>query len=231
MKARVYTVLGIMTLLLNLSPTQAQESPGANLPPLAPPIRSLDSAIQDLTYSRQNQEIPAVQTAPVQSAPEHGSPVSQAAAPASAPVSANAPEASPAAESVLQQPSSNETVAPESLSQLQGKAGSQPNFKSPVVFIYEFTASWCPSCRKLAPVVEKAAAKYGGFVQYTPVDVDKNQELVKQLNVAQIPTLMVIDRRGRMLNRLVGLQQGAQIDTILDHYRQQTIASLSRKTH
>lgn len=99
-------------------------------------------------------------------------------------------------------------------------------FQSPVVYIYEFSATWCPSCRRLAPVVEEAAEKYGSFVQYVPINVDKNQDLVKKLNIAQIPTVMVVDRRGRVLNRLVGLEQGSQIDVILGHYKAQTLASL-----
>lgn len=102
---------------------------------------------------------------------------------------------------------------------------------SPLVYVYEFSASWCPSCRKLKPIVEQAAAKYRGFAQLVPVNVDRNQNLTRSLNVAQIPTVMVVDRSGRMLNRLVGLQQGEQIDLILDHYRKQSMASVPGGTH
>lgn len=108
-------------------------------------------------------------------------------------------------------------------------AATDAKFASPIVYVYEFGANWCPSCRKLAPLVEEAAQKYEGFAQYIPVNVDKNQDLVKQLNIAQIPTVMVVDKRGRMLNRLVGFQQGIQLEQILQHYKAQTIASLSRK--
>lgn len=108
-------------------------------------------------------------------------------------------------------------------------AATDAKFASPIVYVYEFGANWCPSCRKLAPLVEEVAQKYEGFAQYIPVNVDKNQDLVKQLNIAQIPTVMVVDKRGRMLNRLVGFQQGIQLEQILQHYKAQTIASLSRK--
>ena len=97
---------------------------------------------------------------------------------------------------------------------------------TPVLWIYEFSAGWCPSCRKLSPVVEEAVKKYKGFVQYVPVDIDDNQALAKKLNIDLIPTVMVVDNSGRTLNRLVGLQQGVQIEAILNQYRDQQTASL-----
>ncbi len=144
----------------------------------------------------------------------------------SAPVTALSPAQAPS-----EQPATpmNEAVATPAQADASQAPETQSKFSSPVVFVYEFGASWCPSCRKLAPLVEEAAQKYDGFAQYIPVNVDKNQELVKQLNIAQIPTVMVVDKRGRMLNRLVGFQQGVQLEQILQHYRAQTIASLSRK--
>jgi len=143
-----------------------------------------------------------------------------------APVAAMSPVQAPEQSA----PSVNESAA---INPPQADASQAPEaqarFSSPIVYIYEFGASWCPSCRKLAPLVEETAQKYEGFAQYIPVNVDKNQELVKQLNIAQIPTVMVVDKRGRMLNRLVGFQQGVQLEQILQHYKAQTIASLSRK--
>lgn len=100
----------------------------------------------------------------------------------------------------------------------------------PVVFVYEFSAGWCPSCRKLSPLLKQTAKKYKGFAQLVPVDVDRNQDLSRRFNVAQIPTVMVFDKNGRMLNRLIGYQQGEQIEVILDHYKKQALAANSATT-
>lgn len=170
-------------------------------PPAAPAIQSLDSAINQM-QARQA-------TAPMSEAPVQTSAAVPASAPA-IPASTNAAENSPATNA-------------------SAESASKSSIQSPVVYIYEFGAKWCPSCRKLAPMVEETAAKYEGFAEYIPVNVDKNQELVRQLNVAQIPTVMIVDKRGRMLNRLVGLQQGVQLEQILEHYKAQTIASAARK--
>lgn len=98
---------------------------------------------------------------------------------------------------------------------------------SPMLFVYEFSAKWCPSCKMLNPVVEKAARKYAGFARYLHIDVDKNKDVAGQLNIQQIPTVIIVDRNGRVLNRLTGYGQGAQIDIILDHYRNSAMAALS----
>jgi thioredoxin 1 len=117
------------------------------------------------------------------------------------------------------------TVAP----QLASAPDSQPAQTAasmPLLWVYEFSAPWCPSCRQLSPLLEEAAGKYSGFVQYVPVNVDANREVLKRLQIDLIPTVMVIDRNGRLLNRLVGLQQGVQIGEILQHYKTEATATL-----
>lgn len=91
----------------------------------------------------------------------------------------------------------------------------------PYVKVYEFGARWCPSCRQLKPVVHDTMEKYKGFGDFTYVDTDRNPDLVRQLNILQIPQVIIVDRRGRMLNRLTGYEQGLQLDAILNNYKQQ----------
>ena len=182
-----------------------------------PSIESLDSALKNLSGG----------LAPAQTSISPAEAAASMAAPEAPPL---APPISTYAQAGQSQPAS---IPSAPMAAKSGQSLIDPKtqkFSAPVVYVYEFSAKWCPSCKQLAPVVEKAAQKYAGFVQYIPINVDKNQELVKKLNIAQIPTVMVIDRQGRMLNRLIGLQQGSQIDTILDHYKQQTLASLEGQT-
>lgn len=95
----------------------------------------------------------------------------------------------------------------------------------PVVSIYEFGAKWCPSCHNLEPVVRKAVDKYKGFAAFTYVDTDSNGKLARQMKIMQIPQVLIYDKQGRMLNRLVGFEQGAQLDLILNNYVQQTMGT------
>lgn len=193
MKATVYIALISAMVWLSV-PVHADTAGETGLPAVAPPVQTLDAAIEN-----------------------YGKPA--APAPVEAPAQAPINEPAPAPNQVETKSQAVTPIDP-----------SAHHFGAPIVYVYEFGASWCPSCRKLAPIVEEATNKFTGFAEYIPVNVDKNQDLVQKLNVAQIPTVMVVDRRGRMLNRLVGLQQGKQIDAILEHYKAQTIATLNRKS-
>lgn len=111
-------------------------------------------------------------------------------------------------------------------SSAQAAAGTKvaiasPAKTGPYVQVYEFGARWCPSCRKLKPIVHETMDNYKGFAQFTYVDTDSNPDLTRQLNIQQIPQVIIVDRRGRMLNRLTGYDQGLQLDSILTNYKQQ----------
>jgi thioredoxin 1 len=97
---------------------------------------------------------------------------------------------------------------------------------SPILYVYEFSASCCPSCRQLEPILKQIAQKYSGFIQYIPINVARHPELLQKLEIDLIPTVMVVDRNGKTLNCLVGLQQGVQLGAILEHYKTEATASL-----
>lgn len=185
-------------MLLTIPSALAQEvKQGAEMPPTAPPIESLDSALNQLQArsGNANQLLPPAAAAPATASDQQGN----------TPLQSNQGQAS--------------AVPPDGTQVAQGA-----NLPFPMLYVYEFSAKWCPSCRQLEPIVESTASKFSDFIQYSPVDVDSNQALAQQYSVSQIPTVLVIDRQGRMLNRLVGLQQGSQLDQILQHYKQKALA-------
>jgi thioredoxin 1 len=195
MKIFANTVVALSAVVLLTTPSalgqEAKQS--SEMPPTAPPLESLDSALNKLQSGSANQFLPPAGAAP---ASEQG---------------CNTPAQ---AGSV---PSGTQLAHAQSL-------------PFPMLYVYEFSAKWCPSCRKLEPITEATANRYRDFIQYSPVNVDNNQELAQQYNVAQIPTVIVVDRQGRMLNRLVGLQQGEQLEQILQHYKQKALAAVGGTT-
>jgi len=205
------SIVGVYAALVMTSVPAVLADDVAGFPQSVAPIDSLDAALQKLGSSAQAGQLAAPVASSALSTPVAAAPASVAANSAP-PIASNA--------------YSHIKSAPPSMTQAESASVAD----SPVLWVYEFSAKWCPSCRKLEPMVEEAAAKYTGFIKYVPINVDKNQELVRKLNIAQIPTVMVVDRNGRTLNRLIGLQQGAQLETILDHYKTQSMASIG-STH
>ena len=83
--------------------------------------------------------------------------------------------------------------------------------------IVDFTASWCPPCRALAPVFEKLSQGYAGKLRFARMDTDENLRTPMQVGVQGMPTL-VLFANGQPVGRLIGphparLQQG--IDRLL----------------
>ncbi|HEY7826453.1 MAG TPA: thioredoxin domain-containing protein, partial [Candidatus Acidoferrales bacterium] len=105
---------------------------------------------------------------------------------------------------------------PESLAAVKGK-----------VVVLSFWATWCGPCREVEPGVSQVAESYAGNTDVTfyAVDTDEDQALVAPfvahekwkmpvvfadglddfLNVASLPTLMVLDRSGTISYRADGL--------------------------
>ena len=69
--------------------------------------------------------------------------------------------------------------------------------------IVDFTASWCPPCRALAPVFEKLSQTYAGKLRFARMDTDENLRTPAQVGVQGIPTL-VLFATGQSVGRLVG---------------------------
>ena len=59
--------------------------------------------------------------------------------------------------------------------------------KSDTNKILYFTASWCPPCKKIAPVFEKLS---GDFAETTfvKIDIDDHRDLAEEYNISSVPT-------------------------------------------
>jgi thioredoxin 1 len=74
---------------------------------------------------------------------------------------------------------------------------------SSLPMIVDFTASWCPPCRALAPVFEKLSQTYAGKLRFARMDTDENLQTPVQVGVQGMPTL-VLFANGQPVGRLVG---------------------------
>ncbi len=57
--------------------------------------------------------------------------------------------------------------------------------------LVDFYADWCGPCKVIGPVVEELANEYDGKIDVRKVNVDDNAELIRQLGIRGIPTLIL----------------------------------------
>jgi thioredoxin 1 len=70
--------------------------------------------------------------------------------------------------------------------------------------LVEFTATWCPPCKALAPVLESLAKEQAGRMHVVAVDGDASPALSNRFKVRSFPTtLAFVD--GKEVARVVGL--------------------------
>ncbi|WP_328469126.1 thioredoxin [Streptomyces sp. NBC_00448] len=69
--------------------------------------------------------------------------------------------------------------------------------------LVDFTASWCPPCRMIAPVLAEIAVEEAERLRIVQLDVDANPATQAAYGVLSMPTLMLF-RAGEPVKVLVG---------------------------
>lgn len=74
-----------------------------------------------------------------------------------------------------------------------------------------FWANWCGPCRMNDPTLRELARDHKGKILVYRVDVDKCPSVAEKFNVTSIP-LTVVVRRGREVDRLLGVQPRKRLE-------------------
>lgn len=96
------------------------------------------------------------------------------------------------------------------------------NFQSDVVersgqlpVLVEFYAPGAEPSEQLAPVLRQLAESYGGKFLLARVNIQESQQLVQQLRIRTLPTLILVSE-GQMVQQLEGPQQETSLRELLD---------------
>ena len=85
--------------------------------------------------------------------------------------------------------------------------------KSDKKVLIDFNADWCGPCRMLRPIVDEIA-ETNDKIKVVSVNIDDENELAEEYNVASIPCLVVLDK-GKEINRNVGLVSKDEVESLI----------------
>ncbi|KAL1823356.1 hypothetical protein ACET3Z_010134 [Daucus carota] len=87
--------------------------------------------------------------------------------------------------------------------------------ESKKLVVVDFTATWCPPCRFIAPIFEEFAKKMTHVI-FLKVDVDELQSISEEYEVEAMPTFVFI-KEGVVVDRVLGARKDDLHSTIVKH--------------
>jgi thioredoxin 1 len=81
--------------------------------------------------------------------------------------------------------------------------------------VVDFWAPWCAPCRATKPILEKLANEYAGRVDFIPINADDSHDLVQQLGILGIPTVLIF-QNGIETSRITGAQNETNYKLLFD---------------
>ncbi|MBN8226488.1 thioredoxin [Corallococcus macrosporus] len=77
--------------------------------------------------------------------------------------------------------------------------------------LVDFTATWCPPCRVIAPVIDSLAAEYQGRMKMVKLNVDDHPKTPEQYGIRAMPTLLFF-KGGKVVKQVVGAVPKAKLE-------------------
>ena len=84
------------------------------------------------------------------------------------------------------------------------------------VMMVDFWAEWCGPCKAIAPVLEDLARESAGAVTLAKVNVDENPALAARYGIRSIPTVLFVNKQGKVADQVIGAVPKAQLKKKLD---------------
>jgi thioredoxin 1 len=90
----------------------------------------------------------------------------------------------------------------------------------PGVLLVDFSAEWCPPCRRLEPIINELAADFTGSATIAAVDVEMNPVITARYKVRNMPTILIF-KDGEVVDRQIGFATKQVLATMIDNQIQE----------
>jgi thioredoxin len=117
-------------------------------------------------------------------------------------------------------PAASAKVAPENTAKvISGSTSATSDFDSFIaspgtINIVDFSATWCPPCQQLKPVLYKIAEEKSSKVKLKVIDVDQHQQLAAQHGVSGIPDVRFFVN-GKQVDKFSGAAPKEHIEQMI----------------
>jgi thioredoxin len=89
--------------------------------------------------------------------------------------------------------------------------------------LVDLWAEWCPPCRKMGPVIDELAQRFGDRATVGKLNVDEHPEVAERYGVRSIPTFLLF-RDGQVVERRVGALPLHELQALLASHHEQMAA-------
>lgn len=85
------------------------------------------------------------------------------------------------------------------------------------VTLIDFTASWCPPCKALIPILDSLDQELGKSVRILKIDVDDSPDAASEYGIMSMPTVIVF-KDAKPVEKLVGLKSKQVYKDLITKY-------------
>ena len=72
------------------------------------------------------------------------------------------------------------------------------------VCVFDFSATWCGPCKKIAPIIEELATQYEGNAFIGKIDIEESPELTEKFDIMSVPTILFFKNGELQNDKIVG---------------------------
>lgn len=97
---------------------------------------------------------------------------------------------------------------------------NEQNYKSFTetgLVLVDILATWCNPCKVIGPLVDQISSEYQGQLSVGKLDADVSRDLIANLNVRNIPTLLLY-KDGEIVERNTGMITKEKIEELITNH-------------